>query len=168
MDIHNFTEKALMYERLLYRVSWSMLSNQEDCADAVQEALTRAWQNRHTLRNEKAFKSWLVHILTNVCRDMLRKRQKQRFVPLEDDTLATLASDSSGYFVMELLQSLTPEHRLAVVLHYLEGYRVQDVAQILDIPVNTIKSRLRNARICLRKAVGADIELQGGTQYEQA
>lgn len=129
MDIQTFEKHALMYEKLLYRVSWSLLSNQEDCADAVQEALTRAWQNRSTLRNEKAFKSWLVHILTNICRDMLRKRQKLRFVPLEDDALATLASDSSGISMVDILQSLSPEHRLAVMLHYMEGYRVRDIVQ---------------------------------------
>ena len=166
MDIQTFEEKVLMYERLLYHISWSMLSNQEDCADAVQEALTRAWQNHHTLRNEKAFKSWLVQILTNVCRDMLRKRQKQRYVPLEDDTLATMASDSSGLSVFVMLQSLTPEHRLAVVLYYLEGYRMRDIAQILNIPVGTVKSRLTNARVSLRKTADMKTELQGGIHFE--
>ena len=167
MDIQNFSDKALMYEKLLYRVSWSMLSSQEDCADAVQEALTRAWQNRHTLRNEKAFKSWLVHILTNVCRDMLRKRQKMRFVPLEDDALATLATDSSGFTMVDILQSLTPEHRLTVMLYYMEGYRIRDIAQMLDIPEGTIKTRLRSARITLRKTVSSEIELQGGIHCEE-
>ena len=167
MDIQTFEKHALMYEKLLYRVSWSMLSNQEDCADAVQEALTRAWQSRSTLRSEKAFKSWLVHILTNVCRDMLRKRQKLRFVPLEDDALATLASDSSGISMVDILQSLTPEHRLAVMLHYMEGYRVRDIAQMLDMPVGTIKSRLRSARLYLRKTVDFKDEMQGGIHCEE-
>ena len=167
MDIQTFEKQALMYEKLLYRVSWSMLSSQEDCADAVQEALTRAWQSRSTLRNERAFKSWLVHILTNVCRDMLRKRQKLRFVPLEDDALATVADDTSGYAMIDMLQSLTPEHRLTIMLHYLEGYRVRDIAQMLDLPMGTIKSRLRSARISLRKTVDAQDAGQGGVHDEE-
>ena len=168
MDIQTFEEKVLLYERLLYRVSWSMLSSQEDCADAVQEALTRAWQSRHTLRSEKAFKSWLIHILTNVCRDMLRKRQRQRSVAFEDDAMAASAIDTGGYAIVDLLQSLTPEHRLAVVLHYLEGYRIREIAHMLDTPAGTIKSRLRSARACLRKTDDLKPNCKEEFHYEKA
>lgn len=167
MDIRTFEQEVLKIERLLYRVSWSMLSNQEDCADAVQEALTRAWERRHTLRNMKAFRSWLVRILHNVCGDMLRKRQRQHQVPLEDDVLATLASDDSGLSMDETLELLPPEHRTTVVLHYLEGYKVRDIAQMLDTPVGTIKTRLMKARMYLRKAMGVSTDQHGGVHYEK-
>lgn len=124
MDIQTFEDEVLKIEKLLYRVSWSMLSHQEDCADAVQEALTRAWQKRDTLRSKKAFRSWLVQILSNVCRDMLRKRQRQPQVPLGDELMATLASEPSDFSMIETLQFLSPEHRTAVILYYLEGYRI--------------------------------------------
>ena len=167
VDIQTFEKNVLLYEGLLYHVSWSMLSNQEDSADAVQEALARAWQNRNTLRSEKAFKSWLVQILANVCRDMLRKRQKQRFVPLEDDTAVSLSADSGVYSVVEILQYLSPEHRLVVVLHHLEGYRVREIAQMLKLPAGTVKSRLRSARACLLKARDFNAKLLGGIHYEE-
>ncbi len=167
MDIQTFEKNVLLYEGLLYHVSWSMLSNQEDSADAVQEALTRAWQNRDTLRSDKAFKSWMVQILTNVCRDMLRRRQKQRCVPLEDEPMAFVAGDHSAYSVVEILQYLNPEHRLVVVLHHLEGYRVREIAQMLHVPVGTVKSRLRSARTCLQKAKEYNAELLGGIHYEE-
>lgn len=167
MDIQTFEREVLKIERLLYRISWSMLSEQEDCADAVQEALTRAWQNRHTLRSMRAFRSWLVQILHYVCIDMLRKRQKRRSVPLEDDALADTAEITSGFSMDELLQSLSPEQRTAVVLHYLEGYKVREIAKMLDTPAGTIKSRLMKARVCLRKEAGTEPDMPGGMQYDE-
>ncbi|MCI5846541.1 MAG: hypothetical protein MRZ98_02705 [Clostridiales bacterium] len=56
MDAVTFQARAMELEKLMYQVSWSMLRNQEDCADAVQEALTRAWQKRDTLKNEERFR----------------------------------------------------------------------------------------------------------------
>ena len=167
MDIQTFEEEVLKIERLLYHVSWSMLSSQEDCADAVQEALTRAWQKRDTLRNLKAFRGWLVQILTNVCKDMLRKRQKQHYVPLDDAALADTVGEPGNFAMTEALQLLSPEHRLAVVLHYLEGYKIRDIAQMLNTPAGTIKTRLMKARIDLRKAIGDQADLHGGINYEK-
>ncbi len=167
MDIQTFEAEVLQLERLLYKVSWSMLSNQEDCADAVQEALTRAWQKRDTLRNQKAFRGWLVQILHNVCNDMLRKRQKQRSVPMDENALADLADENNAFTMLELLECLSPDYRTTVVLHYLEGYRVRDIAQMLDTPAGTIKTRLLKARAIMRKAVGEHPELHGGIYYEK-
>ncbi len=168
MDIQTFEAEVMKIERLLYRVSWSMLSDQADCADAVQEALTRAWQNRHTLRNDKAFRGWLVRILNNVCTDMLRKRKRQRWLPLEDDALTALPGAEGGFSTVDLLASLSPEHRTTVVLHYLETYRVRDIAQMLDTPVGTVKRRLMEARACMRRAADPQADRQGGIRYEKA
>ena len=167
MDIQTFENEVLKIERLLYHVSWSLLSNQEDCADAVQEALARAWEKRHTLQSRKAFRNWLVQILRNVCNDALRRRSKQRFAPLEEDALQSLTSEPDGYSTIEMLQGLSPEHRLVVVLHYLEGYKIRDIAQMLGVPQGTIKTRLMKARIYLRIALPARADIHGGINDEK-
>ena len=167
MDIATFEKEVLKVERLLYHVSWSMLSQQEDCADAVQEALTRAWQHRDTLRSNRAFRGWLLQILCNVCRDMLRKRKRQPQQPLEDALLATLADEPADYAMIRLLAVLSPEHRTTLVLHYLEGYGVNEIARLLDTPSGTVKSRLVMARRALRDAVENSADLQGGFPYEE-
>ena len=164
MDSQKFTEEVLKIEKLLYRVSWSMLSDQQDCADAVQEAVARAWEKRCTLRNEKAFKQWLVQILSNICRDMLRKRQKQASVPLDEERLAEMVDDTDVFSMQEILQCLSPDYRVIVTLHYVEGYRIRDIAQMLDAPVGTVKSRLMRARTLLRGVFETQSELQGGTK----
>ena len=69
MDAVTFQTEALKLEKLLYHISWSMLNNNEDCADAVQEALAKAWQRRDTLKSMRAFRPWLTRILyKRLCR----------------------------------------------------------------------------------------------------
>ena len=166
MDIDVFESEVLKIEKLLYHVSWSYLGSREDCADAVQEALTRAWKQRDTLRSLRAFKGWVVQILSHVCQDQLRRQSKLRFVPLEDSAVTDLKADGSAYSVVEFLQLLSPEHRVAVVLFYIEGYRISDVAALLSVPQGTVKSRLTAARACLRRAAEAGT-MQGDVVYEK-
>ena len=144
MDAVTFQAEAKRYERLMYHVSLSMLGNGDDCADAVQEALTRAWQKRGTLRDEAAFKGWLMRILVNTCNDMLRKRKKQRLLPLEE--AAEARPPESPLPLWEAVDSFKPEWRVVVVLHYLEGYSVRDMADVLNLPTGTVKSRMMHAR----------------------
>lgn len=150
MDAVTFQAEAMRLERLMYHVSYSMLRNDADCADAVQEALTRAWQKRGTLRRQDRFRPWMMRILTNTCNDLLRKQQKQRFVPLEEETVAEEPPQPSTA-LKEAIDRLRPEQRTAVVLHYLDGYSVADMADMLGIPTGTAKSRLKSARESLSR-----------------
>ena len=68
MDREEFTRAVLEYEKTLYRVAKSMLGSEADCADAAQNALLRAWERLHTLRDPAYFKTWLTRILINECR----------------------------------------------------------------------------------------------------
>lgn len=157
MDAVTFQAEAMKYQQLLYRISWSILSNNEDCGDAVQEALTRAWQRRGTLRNADAFKPWLTRILSNVCNDMLRKRKKQKFVPIEEAT-AAYEPEMLPHPVEEALKWLSPEHRTVTLLYYLEGYSIQDISDTLGIPTGTVKSRLMYARRRLQTLMNEEWE----------
>lgn len=145
MDAVTFQTEAMRQERLMYYLSYSMLSNNEDCADAVQETLARAWHKRNTLRDESKFKPWLMRILVNTCNDMLRKKQRQRQVPLEEDT-ASVDPPSSPVPLREAIDMLKPEWRAVIILHYLEGYSINDMAEVLGAPTGTIKSRMKHAR----------------------
>lgn len=157
MDAVTFQDEAMKLQRLLYRISWSILSNNEDCADAVQEALTRAWQKRGTLKSMDSFKPWLTRILTNVCNDMLRKRQNRKHVPIEDVPVA-YEPDMTPQPFEEALQLLSPEHRTVTLLHYLEGYSIKEIARMLAIPSGTVKSRLMYARQRLKSLLSEEWE----------
>ena len=168
MNAITFQEEASKLERLLYCISWSMLSNNEDCADAVQETLYKAWQNRASLRNMKAFRVWMTRILVNTCNDMLRQRNKRRWVPLEEDTAVLQPPEESDFSMDEALGRLSAEHRAVVVLYYLEGYKIREIAGMLCVPAGTVKTRLMYARIYLRKNVVRSDQEQGGFAHEKA
>lgn len=145
MDALTFQREAVRLEKLMYHVSWSILRNTDDCADAVQEALTRAWQKKHTLRSMDKFKPWLMRILVNQCNDMLRRQKRRSFFPLEEAGMA-VAAPSQPLELMEAIGELRPEWRLVIVLHYLEGCSVQEISAMTGSPTGTVKSRLKAAR----------------------
>lgn len=145
MNAEDFQREAMKLERLLFRISWSLLGNSEDCADAVQEALMCAWNERNSLRNMSSFKPWLTRIVANTCSSMLRRRSREKLVPLEDTDMAEQIAPEP-LSLREAIGALSPDHRAAVTLHYLEGYSVRDIAALLGIPVGTAKTRLLYAR----------------------
>ena len=108
MDAITFQREAMQLEKLMYHVSWSILRSNEDCADAVQEALTRAWQKKHTLRIMDTFKPWLMRILVNQCNDMLRRRKKRSFFPL-DEAAQAVAAPEQPLELMDAIGQLSPE-----------------------------------------------------------
>lgn len=145
MDAVTFQAKALQLERLMFHVSWSMLGREPDCADAVQEALTRAWQRRSSLRNPEKFKPWLMRILVNTCNDILRRQSRQTLLA-DEELLSQEDTPSDPLSVREAIECLKPEWRTVILLHYLEGCSVSEIAQMLQIPQGTVKSRLLYAR----------------------
>ena len=145
MDALTFQSEAMRLEKLMYHISWSILRNNDDCADAVQEALTRAWQKKHTLKSMDKFKPWLMRILVNQCNDMLRRQKRRSFFPL-DEAAAAIAAPDAPLELMEAIGTLRPEWRVVIVLHYLEGCNVTEISQMTGVPAGTVKSRLVSAR----------------------
>jgi len=152
MDKQTFTALVKQDERKLYRVAMSYTGNVSDAADAVQEALLRAWSRRHTLREDALFSTWLMRILINECKTMLRKRKRVlSFAQLPQETLQ-LPPDADREWADALLH-LPEKYRLPLVLHALEGYSLAEVAQIIHLPVNTVKTRISRARKQMRQEV---------------
>lgn len=149
MDKEEFTRAVLEYESTLYRVAKSMLGSEADCADAAQNALLRAWEKQHTLRDTAYFKTWLTRILINECRAMLR--QRARYAPLEAEAAEGEIAPEGGGELYEAVMGLDEKYRLPVVLHYIEGFKTAEIAAMLRLPEGTVKTRLRRAREILRE-----------------
>lgn len=156
MDAVTFQQEALRCERLLYHISYAMLRNNQDCADAVQEALLQAWMHRASLRSMDAFKPWLTKILVNTCKGILRKTRRATFVELNESIPAAEKVDYMALY--DAMDELPPEMRAATVLYYFEGFSVKEVAGMIGVQESTIKSRLLYARRKLRDALGEDIQ----------
>ena len=148
MDKREFSRRVLAMENRLYRVSCGLLRNPQDRMDAAQEAVIRAWERRDSLQKPAFFETWLTRILINVCYDMLRARRN--IVPLEE-LAEQPAPEGADRELYAALQRLDRELRIAVVLHYMEGYKLREIAEILDIPIGTAKTRLTRAKRKLRE-----------------
>ena len=148
MDKVEFTRAVLEYESTLYRVAKSMLGSEADCADAAQNALLRAWEKQHTLRDTAYFKTWLTRILINECRVVLR--QRARFVPLEEEAAEGEIAPERDSGLYEAVMGLDVKYRVPFVLYYIEGFRTREIASMLKLPEGTVKTRLRRAREILR------------------
>lgn len=146
MDAQTFQKEAMKLERLLYHICYGMLHNQSDCEDAIQEALLRAWKNRHQLRDMEHFRSWLCRITANACQDVLRKRQHEGvyYDAMVDNQPAGI--DLEQMVLRDALSTLSPEVRVCMTLYYLDGIPVREVAQTLEIPEGTVKTRLMKGR----------------------
>lgn len=149
MNKQVFTEQVLAAEQTMYRVAKSILANDWDCEDAVQEAVTRAYSRIGSLKNEDYFKTWLIRILINECYRLLNKRKN--IMPIE--SIAEPAPESGGGNgeLYAAIQKLDAKSRAAVVLHYIEGYSTEETGKMLKIPQGTVKSRLSKARRLLRE-----------------
>lgn len=143
-----FLDFALSQERTLYRVAKTLLYSDADCADAVQETLLKALGAAGRLRNEQYVKTWLIRILINTCKDMLRRSVRYQTVTLTE--LYPAPDQSEQRELYDALQSLDEALRLPLVLHYLEGFPVKQIARMLKTPEGTIKRRMWQARKELR------------------
>ena len=154
MERNEFGRLVLENETQLYRIAKSILTNDEDCADAAQEAITRAFENLHTLKNDDYAKTWLIRILIRECCRLYERRKKEAALP---EDLEVPAPEPENYsHLYQALNRLEPEFRTTLVLHYLEGFQVQEISKILDVPPGTVKSRLHRGRKKLKELLSEE------------
>ncbi|MEE1076160.1 MAG: sigma-70 family RNA polymerase sigma factor [Acutalibacteraceae bacterium] len=143
-----FVTKVLESEETLYKISMSMLKNEKDCEDVVQDTILTAYNKLNSLKNESYFKTWLVRILINKCNEQLRK--KKRTTP---DMQLVKAYDTDNHEITEVriaLDNLPDDIRYVMVMHYIENFTIKEIQEVLKIPQGTVKSRLSRGRELLR------------------
>ena len=153
MNKSDFAEKVTAAEATLYHLSKSILRNDCDCADAVQETIITAYSKLHSLRDDRFFKTWLCRILINECYRMCSANK--RVVPLEDYMEVEYPSEQRNDLgLFDAIMELKTDLRQVIVLHYIEGFQTMEMAEILKIPEGTVKSRLSRARTELKSVLG--------------
>lgn len=175
-DIDAFEELVSRYERKIYSVTYRLMGNHEDASDFAQEAFLRAFQAMPSFRGEASFLTWISRIATNVCRDELRKRYRtvtesldEKITLEEGEVSKQFASPEMGPAelfeqkefqekIQELISSLSPEFRLALVLRDIQGYSYEEIAEQLECSLGTIKSRINRARNYLKDKLLAQRE----------
>lgn len=156
------------HKRMVFNIAWRMLRNRQDAEDAAQEAFLRAFRSLSTFRGQARFSSWLYRIATNVCLSALQSPCANRaFLDLEE-TPASEALDvaDSGpgpqeiadrqdlsQRVLELVGALPPKYRAVLTLYYLREQSYEEVADILGVPLGTVKTHLYRAKGLLRERI---------------
>ncbi|MDF2904434.1 MAG: subfamily polymerase sigma-24 subunit [Bacillus sp. (in: firmicutes)] len=157
-----FSSLVTRYKRQVFRHAFAMVNDRMEAEDISQEAFVKAYFSISKLNNEYGFVSWLTRIVSNLCYDRIKKKEKT--VPLgngeKDLLLSTYSSHNQSQMRMtlqEAMQELSIEYRTVLVLREVEGYSYNEMAEILHIPLGTVKSRLSAARELLKKElVGGD------------
>ncbi len=151
MDKETFAAWVAESTGMLYRVAYTILQNDDACADALQESILKAWEKRHSLREERYFRTWLTRIVINTCRTM--RRDARRLVSLEDVPEPAFAPPD---LTLHLALNALPQHlRLPLVLCYAEGMSYQEAAEALHLPKATVRGRIVRAKKELRKELDA-------------
>ena len=160
MTKEQFSAKILAMERSLYRVSKSLLRNDEDCADAIQNAILKAYGKLHTLKNEEYFKTWVTRIVINESYAILRANK--RLVSYEEYMSDEQAVEEDEYsLVFEEITKMKEKYRIPFVLHYVEGYTTAEIAKMLSLSESAVKTQLFRARNQLKA------QLKGVDGYER-
>ena len=160
MTKEQFSAKILAMERSLYCVSKSLLRNDEDCADAIQNAILKAYGKLHTLKNEEYFKTWVTRIVINESYAILRANK--RLVSYEEYMSDEQAAEEEEYSpVFEEITKMKEKYRIPFVLHYVEGYTTAEIAKMLSLSEGAVKTQLFRARNQLKA------QLKGVDGYER-
>lgn len=153
MDQREFAERVTAMQGSLYRVAASYLRGESDRLDAAAEAIAKAWERRQTLRDERLFATWLTRILIRVCVDM--QRRQKRMIPT-DEVADRPAENENAAALREALESLPQRERTMIVLHYMEGYDVREIARMMGTTKGAVCAGLARAREKLRAYIEED------------
>jgi RNA polymerase sigma-70 factor (ECF subfamily) len=160
-DKEAFAELVRRHEHRVYNLALRMTGRPEDARDAAQEAFLSAYRKLGSFRGDARFGTWIHRITLNACYDFLRKRRRGPFLDrladhdLEGPPVPDHADASIGSIDVErALAALPEDHRAVLVLHDVQDLAYEEVAEILGVPVGTVKSRLHRARVALARELG--------------
>lgn len=142
------------YRERVVRLAAHVLHNSREAEDVAQEAFVKAFRQIAQFRGESGFYAWLYRIVINLCLDRMRRRSVTAETPLEGTlpSLVAFAPDIEKRLAVEqVLNSLSPPMRAALVLREVEGLEYTEIAHVLEIPVGTVRSRLNTAREQFRR-----------------
>lgn len=148
-DHQAYAELIRSIHPTLYRVAKTILRSDEDCADAIQEAIWKAYQNLDRLQEKKYFKSWIAKILIHQCYKT-SKQQKNVISLQETKQEIPIQAPYAQIELQELVDRLEEPYRVVISLFYREKYTMREIGEMLEVPEGTIKSRLHRARQILQ------------------
>ena len=161
-DPDAFTELMQLHEKDMYRTASAILPQDADIADAIQETILTVWEKIDTLQKNRYFKTWMIRILINKCKDILRSGRRMICVEeLPEQAAKDTVEAEANLEWKEALWGLDEKYRLIVVLFYAEGLRTAEIGKLLQLPDSTVRTRLARGREQLARYY-AETEEGGG------
>ncbi len=165
-DEDAFETLVRAHEKRIYSLCYRLCGNADDAADAAQEAFVSAWRALPFFREESNFATWLYRLATNASIDLLRREKRHRApLSLDDEEQSVDAVDETASphalyekkelreAVLRAMESLSEEYRRILILRELQQLSYQEIAEILDLDLGTVKTRIHRARKNLRNAL---------------
>lgn len=173
-DTEAFERLVRTYENKIYHLALRMCGSSEEASDIAQEAFLAAWRGLPSFRGEANFATWLYRLTSNAAIDYLRRQKKERGdMSLDDEDLGLDAVDTGPgpqdaaertevrTAVTAGLQQLSEGHRQVLVLREIQGLSYEEIADVLEVDLGTVKSRISRARTALRKILLENGNLSG-------
>lgn len=165
-DLDSFNQLVLRWERPIYALAYRVIGREEDARDVAQETFLRAFRALSGFKGQAKFSSWLYRITLNLCRDWIRRERRTPVAqPPEGVDLIELAAESTpsetiedlvsrkelGRAVAKAMSTLPEEQRTAIILKEYHGLTFQEIADLLDCPLSTVKTRLYQGLTVVRR-----------------
>ncbi len=165
-DLDSFNQLVLRWERPIYALAYRVIGREEDARDVTQEAFLRAFRALGGFKGQAKFSSWLYRITLNLCRDWMRRERRAPVAQMPEGVdLVELAGETSpaesveellsrrqlGRAVEKAMSLLSEEQRTAIILKEYHGLTFQEIADLLDCPLSTVKTRLYQGLNVLRR-----------------
>ncbi|MBR2046620.1 MAG: RNA polymerase sigma factor [Agathobacter sp.] len=139
-----------LYADMLYRLALSYMKQKEDAEDIVQEVFTKYFCGFHLPLSGEQEKAWFIRVTINQCHDALRKRSYRLHDSVEDVAEVAGGTVDEPDELFDVLQKLPDKYKDVIILHYLEGYSVEEVAKMLGLSASATKMRLKRGREFLK------------------
>jgi len=142
-DKDAFIQLMQFYRKDMYRTAIAILMNEEDAADALQDTILSCWEKLHTLRKPEFFKTWMTRILINHCYDIIRNNTFYEDIEAYEEPSKC---DEYNLELKEAYASIDERYRLPMELYYSQGFKMREIAEMLSLPVNTVKTWIARGR----------------------
>lgn len=170
-DMHAFEELILKHEKIVYNLALRMMNHSEDAKDISQEVFLKAYRSLCNFDERSAFSTWLYRITHNTCIDEMRKRKGKQSYSLEeeleneegsmqrqiadegDTPEESLLREEQKSEILQALGNLSEEHKAAIVLRDVKGLSYEEIAEILEVSLGTVKSRISRGRNQLKNEI---------------
>lgn len=136
------------YSKMLFRISYGMLMNEHDAEDALQETFIRYMTKAPLFRDSEHEKAWLIKVVTNVSKNMLRFRTYQASNSILQ--LSSVGVDEADRDIFEIIMNLPAKYKTVLDLYYIEGYKANEIANIIGISPVAVRKRLQYGRTLLK------------------